>query len=172
MSSPDPAAVTDAMNGADTSDSKTRALSPPSAAVMAQVAAGTAPDWSDNDAVLANRVDTFGVLAGSAYPYDVASRRELFRQEIERANDMAGSQNHALVVGTSERWMARLGEISVPTLVIHGDEDPILPLDHGQAIADSISGAELLVMPGVGHEFPGQELGKVIPAILKVTESA
>ena len=93
----------------------------------------------------------------------------LFQREIERARDMASSQNHGLVVGASERWVDRLGEIRAPTLVIHGDEDPILPLDHGQAIAAGIDGAELLVMEGVGHEIPDQVLDRVIPAILQIT---
>ena len=82
---------------------------------------------------------------------------------------MSSSQNHGLVVGVSERWFDRLGEISAPTLVIHGDEDPILPLDHGQAIADGIPGAQIMIMPGVGHEIPDQELDQVIPAILEFT---
>jgi pimeloyl-ACP methyl ester carboxylesterase len=163
MSSPDPAAVTDPMEG------KTGMLSPPTAQVMAMVAAGAMLDWSDPQAVLENRLRMFGVLAGSAYPYDADSRRALFRREIERANDMSSSQNHGLVVGLSERWIERLGAIQVPVLVIHGDDDPILPLDHGQALADSVQGAQLLIMPGVGHEIPEQELPRVIPAILEFT---
>ena len=163
MSSPDPAAVTDPMEGIS------GALSPPTAEVMAMVAAGAALDWNDQQAVLENRVKMFGVLAGSAYPYDDESRRTLFKREIERANSMASSQNHGLVVGASERWFHRLGEIRAPTLVIHGDADPILPLDHGRAIAAAIDGAQLLVMEGVGHEIPDQELHRVIPAILQIT---
>lgn len=165
MSSPDPAAVTDPMEG------KEGALSPPEEKVMAMVAAGETLDWSDADAVLENRLDMFGVLAGSAYPYDRDSRRVLFKREIDRANNMASSSNHGLVVGASARWFDRLGEITAPTLVIHGDDDPILPLDHGQAIADGIPGARILIMPGVGHEIPDQELDRVVPAILEITAS-
>ena len=163
MSSPDPAAVTNPMEG------KAGALSPPTQEVMAAAAAGATLDWSDTDAVLANRVEMFGVLAGSAYPYDADSRRVLFRKEIERAGSIASGQNHGLVVGASARWIDRLAEITAPTLVIHGDEDPILPLDHGQAIADGIAGSEMLVMAGVGHELPDQEVSRLIATISEFT---
>jgi pimeloyl-ACP methyl ester carboxylesterase len=49
-----------------------------------------------------------------------------------------------------------LKEINLPTLVIHGTEDAILPFDHGQALADGITNAQLMVLEGVGHEIPEQ----------------
>ncbi len=165
MSSPDPAAVTDVMAGKPTK----YALSPPKPEVLEVAAAGASLDWSDAKAVLDNRTQMFKVLAGSAYPYDEPSRRALFQREIDRANNMASSQNHALVIGATQRWHDRLSSIKAPTLVIHGTEDPILPFDHGQAIADSIPGAKLLAMPGVGHEIPDAELDVVIPAIVAHT---
>ncbi|MDG2278322.1 MAG: alpha/beta hydrolase [Pseudomonadales bacterium] len=165
MSSPDPAAVTDAMAGTESRYT----LSPPSAEVIAAAGAATTLDFSDRTAVLENRLQMFRVTAGSAYPYDEASRRILFGREIDRANNMASSQNHGLVVGLTERWHERLGSVQIPTLVIHGTEDPILPFDHGEAIADSIPGAKLLALPGVGHELPDQEVDKVVGAILDFT---
>ena len=69
----------------------------------------------------------------------------------------------------TERWHERLDSVQIPTLVIHGTEDPILPFDHGEAIADSIPGAKLLALSGVGHELPDQEVDKVVGAILDFT---
>jgi len=165
MSSPDPGAVTDAMEGKPTK----YALSPPTDAVIAAAAGGATLDWADRGAVLDNRVEMFRTLAGSAHPYDEAERRALFEREIERANNFPSSANHALVVTATERWHDRLATIKVPTLVIHGTEDPILPFDHGQAIADSIPGARLLTMPGVGHELPDGEFDVVVSAMLEIT---
>jgi 3-oxoadipate enol-lactonase len=48
---------------------------------------------------------------------------------------------------------ARLGELTVPTLVIHGDEDQMLPVANGRLIASLIPGARLEELPGVGHMF-------------------
>ncbi len=163
MSSPNPGAVTDAMEGKPSAT-----LSPPTDAVLAAAMAGLALDWSDREAVVDNRVNMFRVLSGSAYPYDEGSRRALFTYEVERAINPASSQNHGLVVAATERWHHRLGEIKCPTLVIHGTEDPILPIDHGEAIAQGVSGAQLLSLPGVGHEIPEGTLDQVVPAILEI----
>ena len=45
----------------------------------------------------------------------------------------------------------RLGDIHVPTLVIHGAADPLVPYPNGQALAAEIHGAKFLTLPGVGH---------------------
>jgi pimeloyl-ACP methyl ester carboxylesterase len=49
--------------------------------------------------------------------------------------------------------LARLGEITAPTLVQHGDLDRIIPVEHGRAIAEGIAGAELRVSTGCGHLY-------------------
>jgi pimeloyl-ACP methyl ester carboxylesterase len=63
----------------------------------------------------------------------------------------------------------RLGEIGAPTLVIHGTEDPLLPLGHTLALGGEIPGARLLTLEGVGHELPPAVWDVVAPAILKHT---
>ena len=73
------------------------------------------------------------------------------------------------MVGLTDRWFERLESIQAPTLVIHGTDDPILPIDHGQALADSIPGAQLMVLEGVGHELPEPEYDSVITAILEIS---
>jgi pimeloyl-ACP methyl ester carboxylesterase len=49
---------------------------------------------------------------------------------------------------------SKLGELKVPTLIIHGDADPLVPLAGGQATADAIPGAKLMVIKGMGHVTP------------------
>lgn len=165
MSSPNPGAVTDVMAGNDSADT----LSPPTAEVLAVAMAAGSLDWSNREAVLENRLTMYKTLAGTAYPFDEPTRRALLGREIDRAVNPASSQNHGLVVGLTDRWHQRLGEIKHPTLVIHGTEDPILPMDHGEAIARRIPGAKLLRLPGVGHEVPNGVLDIVIPAIVDIS---
>ncbi len=77
-------------------------------------------------------------------------------------------------VGASGSRINRLGEIKAPTLVIHGTEDPILPLDHGMALADKIPGAKKLIMEGVGHEMPEALMPEIINemlALFRATET-
>jgi pimeloyl-ACP methyl ester carboxylesterase len=71
------------------------------------------------------------------------------------------------------RWQReRLNEIRAPTLVIHGFEDAILPLPHGEALSKEIPAASLLTLPGVGHELPGRVWNVALPAILQQTSSS
>ena len=99
-------------------------------------------------------------LTGSRFPFD----EKKFREEMEPA--MAHGNNphagHGEAVGASPNRKERLHEIKVPTLVIHGTEDAILPLDHGMALADNIPNAKKYIMEGVGHEIPEQLLPEII----------
>jgi len=66
----------------------------------------------------------------------------------------------------------RLGEITAPTLVLHGTEDPLFPYGHAQALADEIPGARLVRLDKVGHQMPPRPVWDVaIPAILEHTAS-
>jgi pimeloyl-ACP methyl ester carboxylesterase len=60
-------------------------------------------------------------------------------------------------------------DITAPTLVVHGDVDPVHPLPHGQALADAIPGATLLVLPRTGHDIPPQQFDRVIDALVTHT---
>ena len=102
-------------------------------------------------------------LTGSRFPFDEEKFREKMKPSMEHGhNPHAG---HGAAVGASPNRRSRLKEISIPTLVIHGTEDAILPLDHGQAIADGIQNSEMMIMEGVGHELP-EELNDEIIAKL------
>ena len=114
-------------------------------------------------------MEMFELLTGPAHPYDAASRRALFEAEIDRAVNFSSTQNHGPAIEASDRWHERLGSISVPTLVIHGTADPILPFDHGEALVDSIPGATMLALDGVGHELPEAEWDRVVAALIEHT---
>jgi pimeloyl-ACP methyl ester carboxylesterase len=62
-----------------------------------------------------------------------------------------------------------VSEIAAPTLVVHGSDDPLFPLPHGEALAREIPGATLLVIDGMGHEFPRSAWDDVLPALIAHT---
>jgi pimeloyl-ACP methyl ester carboxylesterase len=107
-------------------------------------------DWSDRDSVVDYVVGYAEMLAGGARPFDEAAARELVRRDVERAHDIAASENHA-ALPEGEAPRAPLSSIAVPTLVIHGTADPMFPIEHGQALAKEIPGARLLTLEGAGH---------------------
>jgi pimeloyl-ACP methyl ester carboxylesterase len=127
------------------------------------------PDWSDRDAVVDYLTHLARVSAARTRPFDEAEFRELAGRVFDRTRNMASSmKNHDLLEG-GDRWRERLAALSVPTLVIHGTEDPVLPYGNGVALAKDIPGAELLTVEQMGHELPRAVWDVLVPAILEHT---
>ena len=98
--------------------------------------------------------------------------RAVARIVVERTRDLQASvTNHWIVIGGGDEEEAHaMAEIDVPTLVLHGTEDPLFPLPHGEALAAEIRGATLLALEGMGHEVPPHGLWDVVlPAIVEHT---
>ena len=107
------------------------------------------------DALVVN----YRVLSGSRFPFNEDKFRLKAKEIIEHGhNPFCG---HGAAVGQSAHRGSRLSDIQIPTLVIHGTEDAILPYDHGEALAEGIPNAELMTLEGVGHEIP-EELAEEI----------
>jgi pimeloyl-ACP methyl ester carboxylesterase len=75
-------------------------------------------------------------------------------------------------IACQPRWRERLGEITVPTLVVHGDEDPFFPHGNGVALAAEIPGATLLTLPGIGQGVPRVTWPDVVDALLRHTSDS
>jgi pimeloyl-ACP methyl ester carboxylesterase len=128
-------------------------------------------DWSDLDAVVAQQVDYARALAARSVPFDEAGTRALVEHALGRTADVRASlTNHNVVRDDRKPWFSRLGEIRMPTLVVHGEEDPLFPIPLAEAMAAEIPGATLLVEPGVGHEFVRRSWPVVIPAVLRISD--
>ena len=171
MSTPNPGATLEASDAFQTEGSGEQTLSPPSQKILDAIAAMAGLDWTDRDAVIAVQVEMTRALAGSKYPDDGALDEEFYAHDFDRSISYASSFNHGPAIAQSEPWQDRLSGLNVPTLVIHGDDDPILPYDHGQALQAAIPGAEMLTLEGVGHEIPRGVWDVVVPAILEHTSA-
>jgi pimeloyl-ACP methyl ester carboxylesterase len=132
----------------------------------------TPPDLSDRAALLDYLVDLSAAYAAGSRPFDRAGNRALWERALNRARDVESMlTNHDHVQG-GEAWRHRLKDVAVPTLVIHGTEDPLFPHPHGVALADEIPGAELLTLEQTGHELPRETWDQVVPAILNLSSPA
>ncbi len=109
-------------------------------------------------------VEIYRQLTGSRFPFNEQDFREKLKPVIAHGNNPFSL--HGAAVGASPDRTSRLHEIRVPTLVIHGTEDAILPLDHGIAVADGITDSKRLIMEGVGHEIPEELLPEIINKIV------
>jgi pimeloyl-ACP methyl ester carboxylesterase len=127
------------------------------------------PDWSDRDAVIEYLVGEERAYAAPSRPFEQAQRRELAGRIIERTTDLAASMKNHWMLGGGESWRERLGEIAVPTLMLHGTEDPLFPIGHALALEREIPGARLIRLERMGHELPRAVWDVVVPEILRHT---
>lgn len=127
------------------------------------------PDWSDRAAVIDYILDGVIPFAGSAR-FDEGPMRILLGRVVDRTINIQSSMTNHRILEGGEPLRPRLHEIVAPTLVLHGTEDPLFPLAHGEALASEIPGARLLALEGVGHEHPPRQVwGLVVNAILEHT---
>jgi pimeloyl-ACP methyl ester carboxylesterase len=138
---------------------------PPPTEDFARFTATATVDWSDAESVVEYLVEYSRVLAGGRRPFDEAAVRELARRDVRRARNFAAAQNHGLLPD-DERSREPLSSIVAPTLVVHGTADPMFPLEHGEALAEKISGARLLALGGAGHGIDRVDWDALAHAIL------
>lgn len=104
-------------------------------------------------------VDFCRAVAGSRFPFD-----ERYYRELALADQARGTNRDPGVPSASSRVDA-LDRILVPTLVVHGTEDPVYPYDHATTLAGGIPDATLVTWDGVGHELPPPLVAELISAI-------
>ncbi|MFN0222560.1 alpha/beta fold hydrolase [Paenibacillus sp. KR2-11] len=134
--------------------------------VMAYFTEAAAIDWTNDDAVIAFTVGKWKVLAGPRHSFEEQRIYDLAAAEVKRSRNMASMNNHGMVTG-GESYLTRTGDIAVPSLVIHGTEDPIIPYAHGVALAASIPGAALVTLEGTGHELHRDDWDRIIGEITR-----
>jgi pimeloyl-ACP methyl ester carboxylesterase len=125
-----------------------------------------APDpTKDLEAFLASAVEGAKVMA-SRYPVDEAAVRANALSDYRRCYYPVGFQRQYAGILASPDRRPKLNTITAPTVVIHGDDDPLVPVEGGRDTAANIPGAELRIVPGVGHEMPAAVLDAFVAGIL------
>lgn len=127
------------------------------------------PDWSDREQVIEYRLSLQRPCTGSGRTFEEGRYRRLIGREFDRAVDIEASMKNHFAMADAPPWRERLGELAVPTLVIHGSDDPVHPFDHATALVREIPDASLLRLDGVGHELPSQDWDTIVAAVVTHT---
>ena len=113
----------------------------------------TRPSGADEAAAVDYIDRLFTVLAGPGWPTEAAQRRKRALEGIRRAPTGTSSERQLAAI-VADRRVHRLGEIRAPTLVLHGDCDPMVPPAHGLDLARRIVAARHIEIQGWGHDLP------------------
>lgn len=124
----------------------------------AAIGALTAPlKGTDEDTLVAhglNIIRNIGTPDSPEFPFDEAHQRERVLKNVRRSVYPAGLPRQlAAIIDDGDRT-ARLAQVRAPTLVLHGEADPLVKLEGGKATAAAIPGARLVTIPGWGHDIP------------------
>lgn len=118
-----------------------------------------APDpKADLEAFIAHGTRNARTIGSPAYPRTDAEIRERIIAEQARAYNPAGVQRQMGAVRATGDRTERLKGIRAPTVVLHGADDPLVPVSGGEHTTACIPGAELRIVPGMGHDLPDQLL--------------
>lgn len=125
------------------------------------------PPAKDRDGYIQGELENHRII-GSSDPrlIDEDWRRAKAGRLWDHGINPRGTGRNLMAVAASGDRTASLGAIDVPTLVVHGDADPLIASTGGEATARAIPGARLLVIPGLGHELPPAVWPEVVAAVV------
>jgi pimeloyl-ACP methyl ester carboxylesterase len=113
-------------------------------------------DPSNVESVLEHYEQLFAVIGSPGYPTPPEEFRARIRRSVERSYHPAGFLRQLGAILASGDRSPVLGQITCPTLVIHGKADPLVPYAGGVDTAYKIRDAKLVLLDGFGHDFPPQ----------------
>ena len=119
------------------------------------------------EALIALNAENRAVFGSPAYPESLQERVAAARSAYQRSHRPAGVARQMQAVIADGSRVARLRMLAVPTLVIHGAEDPLIPLAAGRDAAAVIPGARLEVVPGMGHNIPDALAARITDVLLR-----
>lgn len=127
---------------------------------------------ADYEAFVAHGMRNARTIGSPAYPWTDAELRERVVAEHARAFNPAGVGRQRKAIGADGDRTAELRTLSVPTVVLHGAEDPLVQPIGGEQTAAAIPGAELRMIPGMGHDLPPALYDTIVDAICAAADRA
>jgi pimeloyl-ACP methyl ester carboxylesterase len=112
------------------------------------------------------------VFAGKGFEFDEQRMRELMTRAYDRCFCPRGVVRQIRAVTAHGSRKEALASVKTQTLVIHGGNDPLVPVEGGKDTAEAVPGAELLIIEGMGHDLPVAAWPRLVDAISQHTEKA
>lgn len=123
------------------------------------------PPAQNRDSIIAHSVKNRGIVGSPKFPENEAALRQQVAADYDRSYYPPGVSRQLAAVLKSGSRVSLLEKIRVPTLVIHGADDPLVPVEGGKDTAATIPNAELLLVPAMGHAIETALVPTVADAI-------
>ena len=108
----------------------------------------------DRDGYVLALVEARRLIGSPGFPFDEERAAGVARLGFDRGYFPEGTVRQTIAILASKDRTAQLGRVDVPTVVIHGDDDPLIEVSGGRATAAAIPGSKLVLIEGMGHDFP------------------
>jgi pimeloyl-ACP methyl ester carboxylesterase len=112
------------------------------------------------------------VLMGPDDQFDESFERARAERAIDRAYHPAGTGRQFLAILASHPRLRQLRQVRVPTLVIHGAADILVPIENGRMVASAVPGSRLVEIKGMGHDLPRRVWPDLLDEIVELSERA
>jgi pimeloyl-ACP methyl ester carboxylesterase len=123
------------------------------------------PAPQEREACIEHSIKVWRTIAGPGFPLDEERIRNRTALAFDRCFNPAGVARQLIAVMAHGDRTAALDSVTAPTLVIHGADDPLVPVECGKATAEAISGADILIIDGMGHDLPLGAWPQIVDAI-------
>ncbi|NML48005.1 alpha/beta fold hydrolase [Ramlibacter sp. G-1-2-2] len=108
----------------------------------------------------------FQLIGSPGFPTPEPELRERVRESMQRSYRPAGTARQLAAVAADTRRAAELAQVRARTLVVHGRDDPLVPLAAGEDTARRIPGARLVTIPGMAHDLPRGVVERLLQDLL------
>jgi pimeloyl-ACP methyl ester carboxylesterase len=133
------------------------------------MAALLTPQPTTREESIERAVFVFRHICSPGFPFDEAEVRACAALSYDRGFSPEGTARQLVAVLASGSRKEALKSVNVPTLVIHGKDDPLVPVEAAHDTAATIPGAELLIIDGMGHDLPRALWPRIVDAISALT---
>jgi len=130
------------------------------------------PTDNSEAALVAYGLNFARLIASPAYPQDDETTAQRLTRAMRRAYRPAGVVRQILAIGADTGRAAVLPQIASPSLVLHGEADPLVPIACGRDTAERVPGARFVAIPGMGHDLPPQVCEILLQNIIPFLKTA
>jgi pimeloyl-ACP methyl ester carboxylesterase len=121
----------------------------------------------DREGYIEDHLETYRTIGSRAFDFEAEHKRARAGRCFDRGIHPAGSARQLAAIMAAPDRTPALRALRVPTTVIHGEADPLVNISGGRATAAAIPDAELITLPGMGHDLPRELWPQIIAAIVE-----